>query len=180
MSDEHTLHLYISHRRKLISFAYGLVGDAVRAEDIVQDAFMRLSEVSRQRSLDNPGGFLYRIVRNLSFDSCRRQTLESRHMQRDSTPDADQVPEERPTPEVELSTRQEVQRVIAAMAAMPERTRIALEMHRLEGAKLKDIATRLGVSVTSAHGLIAEGVQRCRDSLREPDALRRRAAEEGN
>jgi len=51
------------------------------------------------------------------------------------------------------------------MAELPERTQIALEMHRLGGCKLREIADRLGISVGLAHGLVAEGIEHCRRRL---------------
>jgi RNA polymerase sigma-70 factor (ECF subfamily) len=54
----------------------------------------------------------------------------------------------------------------AALDELDDRTRIALEMHRLQDAKLREIAARLGVSVTTAHELVAAGLSHCRARLR--------------
>jgi len=77
----------------------------------------------------------------------------------------DNVAEQRPSPEAELIARQELERVMRAMAELPERTRLALEMHRLGNLKLKDIAERLGVSTSMAQVLVVEGVRHCQRSL---------------
>jgi RNA polymerase sigma-70 factor (ECF subfamily) len=45
---------------------------------------------------------------------------------------------------------------------------MALEMHRFGGCRLKEIADRLGVSVTTAHTLVAEGIAHCRRRLKRP------------
>ena len=55
-----------------------------------------------------------------------------------------------------------------AIAELPERTRIALEMHRFGGCKLKEIAAALGISIPLAHILVAEGVQHCKRRLGWP------------
>jgi RNA polymerase sigma-70 factor (ECF subfamily) len=52
-----------------------------------------------------------------------------------------------------------------AMAELPERTRIALMMHRFDGFKLRDIAAHLGISVALAHALVYEGLEHCRRRL---------------
>ena len=54
------------------------------------------------------------------------------------------------------------------MAELPERTRVALEMHRFGGFKLREIAAHLGISVTVAHELIAQAVAHCRCRVRPP------------
>jgi RNA polymerase sigma-70 factor (ECF subfamily) len=51
------------------------------------------------------------------------------------------------------------------MAELPERTRIALMMHRFDGFKLRDIAAHLGISVALAHALVYEGLEHCRRRL---------------
>ncbi len=53
-----------------------------------------------------------------------------------------------------------------AFAELPERVRIAVEMHRFGGARLREIAAELGVSVTVAHELVVTGVAHCRSRLR--------------
>ena len=54
-----------------------------------------------------------------------------------------------------------LRRLRAAMAELPERTRIALEMHRLGGCKLREIAERLGISESMAHVLVKDGIKHC-------------------
>ncbi len=76
-----------------------------------------------------------------------------------------EVAEEKPSPEAETIARQELERVLAAMAELPERTRLALEMHRLGGLKLREIAQRLGISTSMAQVLVVEAVRHCQRSL---------------
>ena len=64
---------------------------------------------------------------------------------------AEGVAEDRPSPEAEAVGRGELRAVQAALLELPERTRIALEMHRFGGATLKDIADFLDISVGLAH-----------------------------
>ncbi len=80
MPKEQSLALYLAHRRKLLEYANGIVGDPGRAEDIVQEAFLRFRAAAMERLLDEPVGFLYRVVRNLALDRRRRLLLEDRHM----------------------------------------------------------------------------------------------------
>ncbi len=162
---ETTLTLYLEHRGELVNYASGIIGDRSRAEDVVQEAYLRFADAAARRLLEEPVSYLYRIVHNLAFDGVRRLSLENRHIKLGAGPSAHEVPEERPSPEAELIARQELDRVLAAMAALPERTRLALEMHRLGGFKLKEIAARLGISISMAQVLVVEGVKHCQRSL---------------
>lgn len=163
---EATLALYMAHRRELVNYASGIVGDRARAEDVVQEAYLRFSEATARRLLEEPLGYLYRIVRNLALDGRRRQVHEERFLSPAEAVDLSQAAEARPSPEAEAVDRDELQLVMAALAELPERTRLALEMHRFGGLKLREIAERLGISVTLAHTLVAEAVEHCRACLR--------------
>lgn len=164
MSHEQTSEAFLAHRRELVTFAARLVADRSRAEDIVQDAYMRFQQAAAKAPPLNVRGLLYRIVRNLSVDARRRRASEARLIAAD-TPAMQDAVDASPAADAGLIARQDVRKVAAAVAAMPERMSLALRLHRLEGAKLKEIAARLNVSVTVAHGLVAEAVRRCRDSL---------------
>jgi RNA polymerase sigma-70 factor (ECF subfamily) len=159
------LTLYMEHRGELVNYASGIIGDRARAEDVVQEAYLRFSEAAARRLFDEPVGYLYRIVRNLAFDGARRLSLEDRHVRRGAERAAAAVAEDKPSPESELIARQELERVLAAVAELPERTRRAFEMHRLGGLKLKEIAERLGISTSMAHVLVVEAVRHCQRKL---------------
>ncbi|MEM9161309.1 MAG: sigma factor, partial [Verrucomicrobiota bacterium] len=67
MSDSEALALYSIHREKLIGYANKIVRDSYRAEDIVQDAFLKFRKAKRSAEEDHPSAYLYRIVRNLAL-----------------------------------------------------------------------------------------------------------------
>jgi len=161
-----SLGLFEVHRHALTAYASGIVGDHMQAEDVVQEAWMRFGAAYGSQPMDHPIGYLYRIVRNLAVD-CRRRMARDRTLAGQTLEVAAvAVPDERASPEVEVAAREEVRLLIAAMDELPERTRLALEMRRLEGAKLRDIAERLGVSITVAHQIVADGIAHCRRRVR--------------
>lgn len=165
MRNKRTLALYIAHRRKLLEYANGIVGDPGRAEDVVQEAFLRLRTAAAGRFLEEPVGYLYRVVRNLALDWRRREVLEGRYIVGNVETVAADVAGDRPSPEQEAIARAELQRVMAAMSELPERTRIAMEMHRFGGCTLKEIADHLGISVSMAQVLVMDGIRHCQRAL---------------
>jgi RNA polymerase sigma-70 factor (ECF subfamily) len=156
--NRNLLALFLAHRGALVTYARGILGDHAHAEDVVQEAYLRLTDAAGSRAIDEPQGYLYRIVRNLAVDSRRR-------VQPVATV-ADRIPLDRPSPEAEALHKDQLRIVGAALAELPERNRIALEMHRLEGRKLREIADLLGISITQAHTIIAEAVEHCKKRLR--------------
>lgn len=165
--DDKSLSLYLSHRSDLVRYASGIVGDRAQAEDVVQEAWLRFGAASgRDEGMREPLGYLYRIVRNLAVDGMRRLMREDRVVERDGEAGLAEAADEQPSPESKVLARDELRLLMQAMDELPERTRIALEMRRFGGYKLKDIAAHLGVSTTVVHHLVAEGIAHCRRRVR--------------
>ena len=167
MSENSTaLSLFVTHRRALIDYASSITGSRAQAEDLVQEAWLRFDAASRGRFLEDAKGYLYRIVRNLALDQHRRIARENQLIARnDLEQAAETCPDETPTPEMVALFKDEVRCVMEAMAELPERTRIAFEMHRFGGATLKEIAAFLGISVSLAQLLVTDGAEHCKARL---------------
>lgn len=163
------LSLYMAKRGALVEYAHGIVGNRAHAEDLVQEAWLRLDEASRRHLLDEPVSYLYRIVRNLALDGRRRMLRESLVMSTDGLDEAAELtPDDQPSPESTALYKDEFDLLMNAIEELPERTRIALEMHRFGGCKLREIAAFLGISLPMAHVLVSEGIQHCKHRLGWP------------
>ena len=163
--DDVCLELYVAHRRALLSYATRIIRDPGRAEDVVQEAFLRLRTAAATNLLDEPVAYLYRIVRNLSLDLQRHLTFEARHEVTGADEVAARVAEPLPSPEAASAAREEFRNLLKALDELPPRTRIALEMHRLGGFKLREISQHLGVSISTAQALVAEGIEYCQSRI---------------
>ncbi|MBI2239644.1 MAG: sigma-70 family RNA polymerase sigma factor [Magnetospirillum gryphiswaldense] len=161
--DKAKLDLFLAHRSALIDYARPILGCRAQAEDVVQEAYLRFGGIGAHRSLDEPVGFLFRIVRNLALDLARRLGREGRVI---SAVDCQDVAEDVPSPEAQALYRDQLQVVMAALDELPERTRQAVRLHRLEGLTLAQIAQRLGISVGLAHSLVCDGIAHCQQRLR--------------
>lgn len=149
--------LFVSQRSALIDYATPLVGDRGRAEDVVQEAFLRYAPaVQHGAVVEEPIRYLYRIVRNLAFDLHRRKTRERR--QEEGGPEWWMVPDTPRTPEENLIEAEAISRFQAAMARLPKETRIAIEMNRFGGYTLSEVSQHLGISLATVHRMIARGM----------------------
>ncbi len=72
------------------------------------------------------------------------------------------------SPETVALYKDEYALVMNALAQLPDRTRIAFEMHRFGGAKLREIAAALDISLPLAHRLVTDAVQHCKEQLGWP------------
>ena len=149
-----SLGLYLSHRGALVNYASGIVGDRAQAEDVVQEAYIRFS-ATNAAAITHPVSYLYRIVRNVALDWARRSTLEPSAAPPESF---ETVPHDAPTAEDIVLHRDELRVLGEALAELPERTRLAFTLYRLEGRTLQQVADQLDVSVVRAHQLVKEAI----------------------
>lgn len=157
------LQLYLDHRPALINYAKAVVGEHARAEDVVQDAFLRFCG-SGDDPVEQPVAYLYRIVRNLALDAVRRQATEKRQQQ---------MPLQwmRPTlsPEQHAVHGDDASRIAATLAGLPEQMRLAVEMHRLGGFTLQQTADHLNISLSTAHRLVKDAIVQLASSVATHD-----------
>ncbi|MEP6017868.1 MAG: RNA polymerase sigma factor [Paracoccaceae bacterium] len=149
--------------------AYRGLGNQADAEDVTQDALMRLW---RQASDWRMGEakvttWLYRVTANLCTDKLRKRMR--------SGPSLDEIAEPAdPTPSVE-TTLQNTSRQKAledALGELPERQREAVVLRHIEGLNNPDIANRLDVSVEAVESLLARGKRALKSALAgKKDAL---------
>jgi RNA polymerase sigma factor (sigma-70 family) len=153
-------------RKELVNYAGVVSGDTAGAEDLVQEAWLRFDRAAQSHTVSKPLHLLWRILRNLSIDRGRRLAHERRVVisGRDEGLLAGQ-PDDQPSVEDMLIARDELVRIQRLLDSFDPATRIALEMHRFEGARLREIAAHLGISLTSAHGLVTTAVRQIRDAL---------------
>lgn len=163
--SDRCLELYLAHRSALLTYATRIIKDPGRAEDLVQEAFLRLRAASSTTRLEEPVAYLYRIVRNLALDLQRHLTFEGRHEVAGADDLAARIAEAVPSPEAAAAAREEFRNLLKALDELPPRIRIALEMHRLGGFKLREIAAHLGISISTAQALVAEGIAYCQNRI---------------
>jgi RNA polymerase sigma factor (sigma-70 family) len=155
------LKVFQSHRASLVDYARVITGSESMAEDVVQDAWLRFRNACKAMTLREPLHYLYRIVRNLAVDENRRAALEVSRCSVDVEAITHSIASEAPSPEDIAIARSELKLVRTALGELPERTRVAVEMHRFGGHTLTEIAGALGISVGLAHTLVADGIKHC-------------------
>jgi len=123
------------------------------AEDLTQEAFIRLIAYRRTNAVHNIDRLIFQIAANLVRDaarSSRRQPDTRGNGVEGQLPEAtDEV-----TPERIVQGRQEISRAMAALQELDARTQEVFLMHRMQQRRQRDIAERLGVSVSLVEKII--------------------------
>lgn len=151
--------LYVSNRAALIEYATPILGSREAAEDIVQDAFLKFfPSMGNGLGTEHALAYLYRIVRNLSFDVLKRRKVEKRVAKDDGPFWA--LPQMKPTPEESLLLGDHIKIVSEILASLPLEVRVAAEMHRFGGFTLEEVAEHLDISVATAHRHVRTAILR--------------------
>lgn len=137
-------------------------------EDVVQAAFMHYAALVQPELVDNPRAFLYRASRNFVIDQRRRALVRARAAQRGDLGAFGETSDELNAERV-LDGKDRLRVLDEAIRAMPQRTRDALILHRIEELTYVEIAKRLGVSQTLAKRLVANAILICGRALRAAD-----------
>jgi RNA polymerase sigma-70 factor (sigma-E family) len=144
--------LYVGHYEQLLRLAVLLVGDVPAAEDVVQEAFIRVHRTLETRPLHSPLAYLRQVVVNLARSELRRRLVRLRHAPR-PMPDAASAEEGA----CAAISRQEV---IVALRRIGARQREAVVLRYWADLPEAEIAELMGVSVGAVKGYISRGLSR--------------------
>ncbi|WP_299604507.1 RNA polymerase sigma factor [uncultured Tateyamaria sp.] len=132
--------------------AFRMLGDRSEAEDVVQDAMLRLWRIAPEWRTGEAqvSTWLYRVVSNLCTDRLRKR-------RRGGVALDDVAEPEDPAPGVEATLQDNARHTAlrVAIADLPERQRLALTLRHFEGVSNPEIAEQLGVSVEAVESLTA-------------------------
>ncbi|MFD1911518.1 RNA polymerase sigma factor [Halodurantibacterium flavum] len=146
---------------RCLGFAARMLGDGAEAEDVAQEAMLRLWRIAPDW---RPGEaqvatWLYRVVANLCTDRLRRRRPV----------DLDAVPEPEDGAPGPLSAMLDAHRAEALQAALdrlPERQRQAVVLRHLEGMGNPDIGAIMGIGTEAVESLVARGKRALAGMLR--------------
>lgn len=164
--------LFVEQSQGLIHFLRKKLKHSEDAEDIAQNAFIRIQKLSSLTEIENPKAYLYQTASNLAVDQLRREKLHQNYVNRapiESDVESAQISyignSDGINPERVLSSRYELTAVKAAISKLPPKPRQAFLLHRIKGMSYYDIALEMGVSVSSVEKYILIALKQSRQSL---------------
>lgn len=145
---------------RVFRLAARLLQDRAEAEDVTQEALLRLWQIAPrwQEGGARPSTWLHRVAVNLATDRLRRR--------RGVDFDAIDEPDDPAPAAVETMIEDDRRRALdEALAALPERQRVAVVLRHLEGMTNPEIGVAMGIGVEAVESLTARGKRRLAELL---------------
>lgn len=155
--------LFASEGAALVRLARLFTDDRTAAEDLVQEAFVRLHRAAdRVREPDKAAAYLRSIVLNLARDHNRRGLMSLRHRDAERL---DRSPEPLTEDRLEADARQ--QTILDALRDLPQRQRDCLVLRFYLELSSTEIAETLGITANSVKTHYRRGLASLRELLGE-------------
>jgi len=148
--------LYDAWASRLLGYMIALTRDRHRAEDALQNLFVKLAE--SQPAIENPAAYLFRAARNEALRVTRR------------APEAPLAGLEVVAPADESADRGEAERVAAALDRLPREQAEVVMLHALQGLAFREVAEVLGIPLDTAASRWRYALEKLRDVLGRVEA----------
>lgn len=146
----------------LLGYLQSVTGERALAEDIAQEAGMRLVDLAQRgaQEIRNPRALLFHIASNLARDQLRRRQVRGTAVPVDECAESAE-----PSVEQRFDLRQEIARVSSAIERLPKRRREVLLLSRVEGYSHKEVGARLGISAKTVENQLARALSQLAKDL---------------
>lgn len=145
---------------RVYAHALRLLGNRAEAEDVTQEAMLRLWQVAPdwQHTGAQVSTWLYRVTANLCLDRLRRKPATA-------LDDAPDLPDGAPGAEDRLQSRARMDALQAALMQLPDRQRQAVVLRHIEGLGNPEIGAIMGLGTRAVESLTARGKRALADIL---------------
>ena len=146
--------LFRAHYAELREFAYRYVRSEAEAEEIVQDVFLAVWAKSKDLvPRTTMRAYLFAAVRNRALHSTRHAAVARRFEESERAFGAESMPSE------DVGDPEQLAALPQAIAALPGRTRLAIELRWLRQMSHAEVAEAMDISVKGVEKLLANGMR---------------------
>ncbi|MFY8182539.1 MAG: RNA polymerase sigma factor [Flavobacterium sp.] len=135
-------HFFKNHIKSLRNFLTYKYGNEEQAEDIAQEAFIKLWQNCKDVPLEKAKSYIYTIANNSSLNVIAHQKVKLNYQKTNTSNDRSNE-----SPEFLLEEKQFKDKLLTAIENLNETQRVAFLMHRIDGKKYAEIAEELNISV---------------------------------
>lgn len=160
-------------QRRALRVAYHYLRDAADADEVVQDAFVKVFLHIEQYREDLPFDVWFtRIVVNACLDRLKSRARQQRWIVNTTTEDQDERPVEQvaatdPSSEQRLLVRERWERVADAVAGLPDRQRLVFTLSHVDERTAAEISAATGMSPATVRVHLFRALRKLRTLLKD-------------
>lgn len=157
--------LFREHNRALVNFLRARVPSEQEAQDVAQEAYVKLLQLHEPGAIGFLRGYLFRIAANLTVDHARSRLVHDRMMREQVLPawfddfGADGALD------TQAITREEFELACEALNELPQKVREAFVWHVVEGYSTSEIARELKVDERTVRKFVTRAMLHCRQCI---------------
>lgn len=164
--DEHrrfVAALFEKHGKALLGYLEGLLGSRPEAEDVLQEAYLRLLEAPQlERNVVRARSYAFRVATNLAYERFRRNKMHALGPEEPAAREA----EETSSPESMLSMEQCLDAIAETLTRLKPRSRRVMLLRVHKGLSYEAIAELLGISKRTVEREMSHAVAACQKKLK--------------
>jgi len=154
--------LYRSTVAPLRRYLARMLGNPTDAQDLAHDAYLRVYPTLQRREAEKPEALLYVTARRLALNRIKRRQIAPFI----KTPlDTDLTSSHEPRIEDQVAARQDLDLLQQALAGLPSGCRSVLLLRKVELLSHREIAERLGITVSTVEKQHARALRLLKQSL---------------
>ena len=158
LSSAESERLFREHNDALLSYAYARVRSWADAKDVVQEAYVKVFELGKERPISHLRAYLYKAVRNCAVDWVRQRNVRENFANLEHF----RIDKEASSVEQVWLLRDEIKR---ALDALPPKCRLAMTLVNVRGLSYEEAAQCMRIKTHSVRRLIERSAEHLADML---------------
>ncbi|MCL4716477.1 MAG: sigma-70 family RNA polymerase sigma factor [Hyphomonadaceae bacterium] len=152
---------YAEFAGPLRAYLTRILNSSTDAEDVVQDAFLRLHRSGNLAAYDNLRAVVFKTGKRLALNVIRRRRSDA--LDRSGADTFDEAPSSTPSPEEALIAEEQAAIYMRAIAQLSPRCRQVIELRTVSELSYKEISDTLGLSISTLEKHVVRGKRTCAD-----------------
>lgn len=156
--------LYKTYNGRLVNYLRGKLSQNEDPQDFAHDVFIRLVEIGDLPEGAHLENLIFRIARTMVIDEYRKQKTRKTDLRHNF--DDDHFENDDPLQDQILQGKQKWSHFKTCLDKLPPKCKLVFVLHRVERYSQKEIAMRLGISVSAIEKHMVKAVSRLTKSMR--------------
>lgn len=152
--------IFNQHSQSLRNYIYYKCGDTQQAEDIVQEAYIKLWDNCAKVIFEKAKSFLYTVANNKFLNEVAHKKVVLEHQKRNISPDRTNE-----TPEFIIEEEEFYTKLKKVIADLPEKQREVFLLSRIDKKKYTEIAEIVGISVKAVEKRMSKALLTLKEQI---------------